>query len=57
MTRNLLTHLVACSGDSINMMIQLRLGLEVTWIGCVLQLSVSVVTRGGQGLTVLQTIR
>ena len=30
--------------------------VEVTCVSCVTQLTVSVVTRGGQGLTVLQTL-
>ena len=54
--RHLLTHWVTCSGDNISKMFQLRLSLEVTWVRSVLQLAVSVITRGRQGLTVLQTI-
>ena len=57
MTRHLVTHCVTCSGDKITIMIWIRLGLEVTCVGGVLQLAVSVVTRGGQGVAVLQTIR
>ena len=58
MTRQLLTHLVTFSGDKHQQPGPAGAGTGgLTWVGRVLQLGVSVTTRGGQGLTVLQSIR